>query len=150
MAIELNITIEGEKQLSRRLRKIGEGVKDFSPELKSVSQMLTGVFKGKVFDTKGAVLNDPWPPLAASTIREKRRLGYPTDPLIRTGKMRGSFKKRVSPQEAEIWNATKYFKYHQSRKPRHHLPRRVMMKLTEDLKRSAIQIIHKGINKRMD
>lgn len=38
---------------------------------------------------------DQWPPLAASTIAEKQRLGYvnqisPTDPLLRTGDMRES------------------------------------------------------------
>lgn len=37
--------------------------------------------------TRGTGRSTSWPPLAQSTLEEKRRLGYPEDPLIRTGEM---------------------------------------------------------------
>lgn len=42
----------------------------------------------KHFTSRGQRWHTPWPPLAASTIAEKVRLGYPKDPLVRTGRMR--------------------------------------------------------------
>lgn len=40
------------------------------------------------FAGRGQRWRTPWPPLARSTIAEKARLGYPADPLVRTGQMR--------------------------------------------------------------
>jgi phage gpG-like protein len=41
---------------------------------------------------EGGLLEDgPWPPLAESTLAEKKRLGYSPKPLIRTGNLRQSF-----------------------------------------------------------
>lgn len=40
------------------------------------------------FATRGERWRTPWAPLAESTIAEKTRLGYPLDPLVRTGQMR--------------------------------------------------------------
>lgn len=42
----------------------------------------------KHFTGRGQRWLTPWAPLAAATVAEKVRLGYPTDPLVRTGQMR--------------------------------------------------------------
>jgi hypothetical protein len=42
----------------------------------------------KHFTGRGQRWRTPWAPLAPATIAEKVRLGYPTDPLVRTGRMR--------------------------------------------------------------
>ncbi len=42
----------------------------------------------KHFTGRGQRWHTPWPPLAPATIAEKIRLGFPTDPLVRTGRMR--------------------------------------------------------------
>lgn len=42
----------------------------------------------KHFESRGQRWRTPWPPLADSTITEKLRLGFPIDPLVRTGRMR--------------------------------------------------------------
>lgn len=42
----------------------------------------------KHFTGRGQRWRTPWAPLAARTIAEKTRLGYPLDPLVRTGQMR--------------------------------------------------------------
>jgi len=45
----------------------------------------------KAFATKGASTGKPWAPLAASTVAEKMKHGWPSSPLVRTGKMKASF-----------------------------------------------------------
>lgn len=55
-----------------------------------------------------------WAPLAESTEREKRRLGYPPDsPLLRTGEMRDSIQHQTSGLEAAIGSTDKKMVYHE-------------------------------------
>lgn len=42
----------------------------------------------KHFATRGQRWHTPWAPLADATLAEKRRLGFPPDTLVRTGRMR--------------------------------------------------------------
>lgn len=46
------------------------------------------------FTSRGQRWLTPWPPLADATIAEKIRLGYPTAPLVRTGRMRSQLVSR--------------------------------------------------------
>jgi hypothetical protein len=46
------------------------------------------------FRTRG---NGTWPALAPSTIAEKRRRGFPLDPLVRTGAMRNQYTTLAGP-----------------------------------------------------
>lgn len=141
MATEFKITLEGEKQLSRRLGKLADNVKDFSPELGKSTNFLKSFFSGEVFATRGGAIGEPW---------VERKQVYPWPILERTGRMRKSFMARAEKLRGEVWNAVTYFKYHQSRMPRYKLPRRVMMKLTNQLKNEIIQIFHKGLWERVD
>jgi len=136
MASEITFTIEGEKELSRRLLKLGEDVKDFKPEFTESSDFLKGFFGGEVFDTRGGAIGKPW-------VKRKRPQPWPL--LERSGKMRRSFQSKGEKVQARVWNAVDYFKFHQSILPRHRLPRRVMMKLTDTLKDKIIAIFHKGL-----
>lgn len=58
--------------------------------------------------------HDNWPPLAASTIEEKARLGYdvPT-PLLRDGQLRDSIEISVAGHEAFIGSNLEYAKVHE-------------------------------------
>jgi len=76
------------------------------------------------------------------TIAQKAREGYPTDPLIRTGKMKNSFEAQASSMHGVIWNSVSYFKYHQSNQSRKKLPRRAMMKLGEQQKQLVVKTFH--------
>ena len=140
MATKFTITLEGEKQLSRRILKLADGVKDFRPELAKSATFLKDFFGGEVFDTRGQAIDEPW---------EMRRREYQWPILERSGKMRRSFKMKAEKLRAEVWNATSYFKFHQSRMPRHRLPRRVMMKMTDMLKDQVISFFHEGLWKRI-
>jgi hypothetical protein len=73
----------------------------------------------KHFETRGARWLTPWKPLAASTVREKIRLGFPTDPLIRTGKMAEQLTnrplgfERISPFEVTAGTRLRRAFFHQ-------------------------------------
>lgn len=143
MSIALSWEIEGTKQLSRTLTGIGKGIKDWTPAFKESADSLAKIFSNEVFRTKGAEIGEKWKPLKPSYLAAKRAAGYPADPLVRTGEMQRNFKTLFKPDYGQVWNATAYFKYHQSDKPRSsNLPRRVMMKLGENQKQLVVKIFH--------
>jgi phage gpG-like protein len=136
MAFYLQFQIEGEQQLSRKLRGISSNVKNWKPQMKKIGSYLVGVFSGPVFDTEGREIGEPW---------EKRKGNYSWPLLQRTGRMKGSFKSIPTMASVEIMNTTNYFKYHQSNKPRRKLPRRVMMKIDNERKQGIVKIIQKSL-----
>jgi len=131
--LEITFSIEGETQLIRRLQDIDKDLKNWTPEFKRIGDLLLKTFKHN-FQTQGNTIGEPWQRLAPSTIEQKKRKGYPLTPLIGTGKMRDSFHAEVGGFHVEISNPMSYFPYHQSRRPRRKLPRRVMMKIDEKRK----------------
>jgi len=136
--IELNFTLEGQTELARRIRTLDNKVKDWKPEFEQSGIFLKNFFGGEVFETRGAILGEPWKPT-----------GNPWPILEKTGRMRRGFQSKAESTRAEVFNAVSYFKYHQSRMPRKRLPRRIMMLLTNQLKNQIIQIFHFGYNKRI-
>src|SRR5258708_4620453 len=106
--------IEGEKALSRTLLNVTAVTKDLTIPFRTAATNLQHTFQADVFSSKGAVIGEPWKPLRPATLRQKARLGYPSDTLVRTGAMQRSFKPVVSSDQAVISNTADYFKYHQS------------------------------------
>jgi len=138
MAVDLRWEIEGERQLVRRLRGIGRDIGNMKPEFKKSADFLRGFFEGEVFDTEGAALGEKW-------------VGGPNyHRLQRTGRMRRSFRAKAGRKSGMVWNAADYFKYHQSRMSRYRLPRRVMMKLTEQLRNRIVKFFHEGLYRRVN
>jgi hypothetical protein len=83
------------------------------------------------FRNRGRRWRTPWKQLAPSTLSEKLRLGYPPDPLVRTGELRHSLTvrplgiERLRPHELEAGTATRYAHFHQSGTRR--MPRRQLI-----------------------
>ncbi len=130
--IELNVTLEGEKQLSRRLMTIPKNIGDFKRPLFRIGGEVRGSIDQN-FSGRGALFGR-WVP---------RKDNKPHPLLEETGKMRRNFKQSIGPSYISIYNPTPYFKYHQSNKPRKRLPRRVMMKID----RQRQQFIQKEFQK---
>lgn len=145
MSTSISWSIEGDKQVSRKLEGLKNNLKDFRPAFKSASDMLVGIFSKDVFSTKGSVIGETWARLSPMTIRQKVRRGFGAQPLINTGTMQGNFKTIVESDSAVIHNSTDYFKYHQSNKPRSKIPRRVMMKIGNSQKVEVVRIFQKYI-----
>lgn len=143
MPFQLSWNIEGEQQLLRNLRGVKEAMGDWGPAFRKTAKELKDIFANDVFQTEGREIGERWKPLKPQYLAQKRAQGYPSTPLIKTGKMKRAFKSMFDPNSATIWNAAQYFKYHQSNKPRSsNLPRRVMMKLGNDQKQMVVKIFH--------
>ena len=142
--LTITFSIEGETQLLRRLEGVSQDLKDWTPQFTKIGKLLLKTFKDN-FNSEGQALGEPWAPLKASTLKEKARLGYPSDILVRTGTMKKSFISSPSQFEVVISNPTPYFVYHQSRRPRQHLPRRVLMKIDDRRKQEIIKIIQSSV-----
>jgi phage gpG-like protein len=141
--MQLTWTIEGEQQLLRNLRGIREGMGNWQPAFAQVAKQLEKIFANDVFSTRGRTIEESWQPLKPSYLAQKRRQGYPEQPLVRTGKMQKAFQSIIKPDSAEVFNAITYFKYHQSKQPRKStLPRRVMMKLGNQQKEMIVKVFH--------
>lgn len=139
----LSWTIEGETQLSRRLRIISSSIKDWTPAFEDTADALVKVFSVDAFDTEGQAFDEPWAALKPRYAARKAREGYGDKPiLVKTGKMQKAFQSLAKTDYAQVWNSTAYFKYHQSNQPRSKLPRRVMMKLAEDQRQMVVKIFH--------
>lgn len=121
--IFLEATLEGEQQLSRRLGIVADGVEDFTPALENIEKELLHSVEQN-FDARGALFG-PWP---------ARKDSNPWPLLEESGEMRGSFMSALKSDYLEIGNSDPKFKFHQSNKPRAHLPRRVMLKIDMDRK----------------
>lgn len=139
MSFQVQWSIEGEQQLSRSLRGLSSKVKDFREPFGRAAKNLKNTFERDVFSTRGGVIRERWARLSPYTVAQKARSGYPEAPLIRTGKMKRSFRSIVSTNQAIIYNDVNYFKYHQSNRPRRKLPRRVMMKLADQQKEMIVK-----------
>lgn len=87
---------------------------DFTPLWERFASVLEGIETDR-FDTEG---HGEWPELAPSTVREKTRLGFPLDILVRTGKLKKSLTERelamrLTPLSMSWGTDVEYAKYHQ-------------------------------------
>jgi phage gpG-like protein len=139
MSFQLQWTIEGEKQLSRRLIGLQSDLKDLRYPFQQSADYLKGVFSRDVFRTQGRAIGEKWKRLSPYTVAQKARRGYPATPLVGSGAMQNSFQTLVSSDQAVIYNTAAYFPYHQSNKPRAKLPKRVMMKLADPQKEAIVR-----------
>lgn len=142
--------IEGQRSLSRRLEGLAVDMNDLTVPFRKSANMLVGVFSKDVFSTQGAVIGKKWKRLSPYTVAQKARLGYTTEPMVRTRNLQRSFRSVVASDQAAIYNTAEYFKYHQSRQPRHKLPRRVMMSLGEQQKQSVVKIFQRYLQEQLN
>lgn len=148
MGLQISWSIEGDKQLSRRLRNVSSDVKDLKKPFDQSARKLRKIFANDVFRTEGGIIDEKWARLSPATVARKARSGGGI--LVDTGRMKNSFRYRSAKDHAIIWNPTRYFKYHQSNKPRRRIPRRVMMKLAGQQRQMVVRIFHKYIRESVD
>lgn len=144
----LNITISwegkrGPEQISRDLAAFGQRVATMSPAWQQVGEALLQDF-AKNFESEGGVFGawSKWAPLAASTQRERQRLGYgPDHPILqRTGRLYLGVTTKDAPDNVfevrdnglTIGTTTPYAGYHNSSGARTRLPRRAIIALSAD------------------
>jgi phage gpG-like protein len=149
MTFQIQWTVEGETQLSRKLVGLRSDLKDYQRPFSDAAFYLKSVFSRDVFETQGAAIGEKWKRLSPVTVAQKARRGYPSTPLVGSGAMQNSFATIVSSDQAVIYNTAAYFKYHQSRAPRTRIPRRVMMKLANRQKEEIVRFFQQYIRDSM-
>lgn len=142
----LRFSVEGEVQISRALLKISSAVQDLTPAFEKSGEDLTEILSYDVFETEGAAIDEHWQPLSIAYSKTKARK-FPGQPiLVASGLMRDSFVPTANANSLVIRNMVEYFKYHQSRAERKsNLPRRVMMKLTENMREMVVKNVQRQL-----
>ena len=145
----LSFSIEGEKQISRRLKIAVKGMKDFKKPLDKTGKYLRDFIKGDVFETRGRVIGETWKPLNKKYAIWKSQ-HYPGKGILEaTGNMKSGFKYEANRQSVVVGNIVDYFKFHQSNKPRTKMPRRIVMKLDEPRKQKIVKFFHEDLRKKL-
>ena len=129
----IRFSLEGQQQLVRQFKGISMAGKNFTSAFKKIGRDLTDTFSGPVFDTEGAEIGEKW------------KTGPKYHGLVRTGKMRKSFRFKAGKDYVIVDNIVDYFKFHQSIRPRYKLPRRIMMKIDDKRKVNIMKRLHKHI-----
>lgn len=142
MSFQLSWTIEGEKQLSRKLLILADHIKDWTPAFRETAYSLKSIFSEDVFKSQGGAIGEHWAPLSKAYAYRKAQTHPGKGILERTGEMKNGFLTLWRPDMAQVWNDVEYFKYHQSNQPRSKIPRRVMMKLGDAQRTQVVKIFH--------
>jgi phage gpG-like protein len=144
--ITIRLVIEGEVVLSRELDGIEERLRDLSGAWPAIVSTFRGIV-ARAFATEGASTGQAWKPLAERTQRDRKKLHFGAEhPILeRYGMLRRSIATdqglgftTMTPTSLDIGTKVKYFKYHQSPKPRTKLPRRAMVLFTEQNRQDLV------------
>lgn len=113
--IKLNINVTGIDQAIASLESVLEDtLVDYRPFFRAVVEPELKKLFREAFRSRGF---GRWPPLAPSTLEEKARQGFPSAPLVRTGRYRRSAE-RLQNMDLErnsltITSPVPYAKYHE-------------------------------------
>lgn len=100
--------------IERQTGVFRERLRDLTPLWRRFSRTMAAIERDRFASEGGG----EWPPLAASTLLEKERLGFPAFPLIRTGEL---YQSLTDPSRAAAFSAQEmtygtdvpYARYHQ-------------------------------------
>lgn len=144
---ELIITIQGDKALLDRLKKIDLGLENMSQPFKTAGTMLTKFFSSVPFASQGSVYGTRWPALSSQYARRKTEMwggGRPI--LVASGKLMKSFKFTSSKDLLRIYNETgDLFAWHQLGMGNN--PQRIMMLLDDQRKKVVTDPVEEHIRK---
>lgn len=142
---EISFDIEGEEQISAAFDFIGDKFDDMKEPLRRSGGAALKDWD-KNFDTEGKTIEEPWAPLSPAYAARKAQLYPGAGILVRSGRMRGAFKEDLKKLSTTLFNTASYFKYHQSNRPRRKLPRRVMMKISNQLRKKIFSYFTEFFN----
>lgn len=127
MQTNIKITITGDKKAIASLNNIQNRLEKPKEPLQNSSKLMMAAIMEN-FKSQGKTLGVSWPPLSPLTVKIKQKLGYgDKPPLVRTGRMAGSFRSKTEGNKLIIDNPTPYFPSHQIGAKR--IPQRVMLRI---------------------
>lgn len=146
MVLKVSATVEGLQRLDGLFSSMDRGLNNLREPLNEANKYMRSEID-KNYENQGQTFGDKWEKLSPTYARRKARETGNKPLLVRTGKMKRSFRSRVGSKKAVIDNPTSYFKYHQSNKPRKKLPRRVMMEIGRTQQTEINRFFTKYLNK---
>ena len=132
----------GLREARQNLQAMRERSKDLTPAWQEVLTWWAAT-NVEHFASRGRRWRTPWPPLRPTTLHQKRREGFLSDPLVRSTRLRTGMTGRPMAVEHLTHNAltagtdAPYAIYHQKGAPRAHLPRRQLV--------NAAQVAAEGV-----
>lgn len=151
--MQITVTVKGAPEALAMLKRTKDGMLNLATPFKDIGGLLTKLYAGEVFASRGRVIGHPWPRLAPATEREKDRRWAGRPAMIRTGKLQNSFRFDSGPTSLRIHNTAKsrkgfpYFAAHQLGTGR--VPQRVMMALDDQRVRQIQKTIQDHLNKQI-
>lgn len=130
-------------EMIQSLDHYSDGARDFSPVYEEFSQYhQRSIWRN--FEHEGRPR--PWPPLQPSTIRDRLRQGYAAGPiLVRSGRLKRSFRFSWGPRSYRVKNLAPYFGVHQYGAPAANIPERAMVVLLAQDKAQFTRIARKHL-----
>lgn len=144
----INVSVEGDKELVAKLNKFASGQMDLSKSMGAMSLYLTGFFSGEVFASQGAVYGKKWKALSPAYAKWKAEKFPGRTILIRKTDMIRSFRSKVAPLQAEIFNTDPKFERHQLGKG--NLPQRVMMQIDQQREVRIVKYVVSDMTTQLD
>lgn len=126
----IKVSVEGLTHVKHQLEGMRHRAGDVSPAWE-VFLDWWATTNVEQFSSRGARWRTPWKPLAPRTVREKRRAGWLSEPLVRSSQMRRELTRRplgverISGSDVEAGTDLYYAKYHQ--RGTRHMPARKLI-----------------------
>ena len=140
--MDIQITVEGDRELARKMRSFVSGDLDLKRSLGASGLYLSRFFAGEVFASRGRVIGKPWPRLNDRYAAWKARKYPGRPPLVRSGEMLRSFEFRAHPKRLDLWNSADHFQYHQEGEG---VPQRMMMRIDEQRAARVVKYLSSDI-----
>ena len=114
-----------------------EKLSSFEPVLLDMVGTELQQYQYNIWDSEGASVGMPWPALAESTLREKRRLGYPDQTLVRKGRLASEIGQTIVVTGDTVAvginsDEVRYAAFHDDPGPGSHVPQRVLVAILDD------------------
>ena len=119
----IRVEVDARATLARFGRLVAESKNRTVPNRQLATQLYGWTLRN--FQQAGGLQTPSWLPLKPSTLKDKKRKGYSSTPLIRTGHLRQSFRQFYDNAQAGVGSEVPYSKYHETGTQR--LPQRAML-----------------------
>lgn len=144
--MEFTIEIKGVSNLQAKLNRLERTLLDWGDAMAAIGKAYQAYFSSVPFASRGTIYGSKWPDLnpAYKSWKAKKFPGRPM--LIRTGKMADSFTFRSTRNDMRLSNTAPYFEKHQKGEG---VPQRIVMALTEERRKAAIEILSQELSKKV-
>lgn len=144
--MQLEFVVDGVTQMSRSMSRFADSLKDFTPVFEQISENFKAIEREQ-FNTEGGRVSN-WTPLSED-YAEWKSLHFPGKPILQaSGALMASltggtnFIKRITSSEMTIGSSDPKAIFHQRGTQK--MPKREVIKLVEDDKRTWMKILQKA------